>query len=103
MSGSPEYARYEGGPPPGERTHRTPRALPCGQTALLSGPDPGPGRRDLRARRGRAFARDLPDAEIHLLDAGHFALETHGEEIAALVRDSSTGTSGPCPRSEGAE
>jgi len=34
-----------------------------------------------------AFARDLPDAEIHLLDAGHFALETHGEEIAELVRD----------------
>ena len=24
----------------------------------------------------RAFARDVPDAEIHLLDAGHFALET---------------------------
>ena len=34
----------------------------------------------------RAFARDLPDAEIHLLDAGHFALETHGDEIAHLVR-----------------
>ncbi|MGW5188375.1 alpha/beta fold hydrolase [Kribbella sp. NPDC004138] len=34
-----------------------------------------------------AFARDLPDAEIHLLDAGHFALETHGDEIAALIRD----------------
>jgi pimeloyl-ACP methyl ester carboxylesterase len=34
-----------------------------------------------------AFARDLPDAEIHLLDAGHFALETHGPEIAALIRD----------------
>ena len=34
----------------------------------------------------RAFARDVPDAEIHLLDAGHFALETHGAEIALLVR-----------------
>ena len=34
----------------------------------------------------RAFARDLPDAEIHLLDAGHFALESSGEEIADLVR-----------------
>ncbi|WP_407440915.1 hypothetical protein [Rhodococcus sp. (in: high G+C Gram-positive bacteria)] len=33
------------------------------------------------------FATDLPDAEIHLLDTGHFALETHGEEIADLVRD----------------
>jgi pimeloyl-ACP methyl ester carboxylesterase len=34
----------------------------------------------------RAFARDVPDAEIHLLDAGHFALETHGAEIALLAR-----------------
>jgi pimeloyl-ACP methyl ester carboxylesterase len=34
-----------------------------------------------------AFGRDLPEAEIHLLDAGHFALETHTEEIATLVRD----------------
>ncbi|MGS2809543.1 alpha/beta fold hydrolase [Nocardia sp. MW-W600-9] len=35
----------------------------------------------------RAYLRDLPDAELHLLDAGHFALETHGSEIAALIRD----------------
>ncbi|MEU4709727.1 alpha/beta hydrolase [Nocardia salmonicida] len=35
----------------------------------------------------RAYLRDLPDAELHLLDAGHFALETHGPEIAALIRD----------------
>lgn len=34
----------------------------------------------------RAYLRDLPDAELHLLDAGHFALETHGPEIAALIR-----------------
>lgn len=34
----------------------------------------------------RAFAGDLPDAEIHLLDAGHFALESHGQEITDLVR-----------------
>jgi pimeloyl-ACP methyl ester carboxylesterase len=34
-----------------------------------------------------AYSRDLPDAEIHLLDAGHFALETHHAEIAALIRD----------------
>jgi pimeloyl-ACP methyl ester carboxylesterase len=32
-----------------------------------------------------AFKRDNPDAEIHLLDAGHFALESHGAEIAALI------------------
>ena len=34
-----------------------------------------------------AFKRDIPDAEIHLLDTGHFALETHAREIADAVRD----------------
>jgi pimeloyl-ACP methyl ester carboxylesterase len=34
-----------------------------------------------------AYARDLKDAEIHMLDAGHFALEAHHHEIAALIRD----------------
>lgn len=34
-----------------------------------------------------AYRRDLPGAEIHLLDAGHFALETHRTEIAAHIRD----------------
>jgi len=33
-----------------------------------------------------AFKRDVPDAEIHLLDTGHFALETHGNEITALIK-----------------
>ncbi|MCH3942307.1 MAG: alpha/beta hydrolase [Atopobiaceae bacterium] len=34
-----------------------------------------------------AFRRDLPQAEVHLLDTGHFALETHAPEIGALMRD----------------
>ncbi|ANG98746.1 alpha/beta hydrolase [Brucella pseudogrignonensis] len=34
-----------------------------------------------------AYRRDLPEAEIHLLDAGHFALETHADEAAGLIRD----------------
>ena len=34
-----------------------------------------------------AYKRDLPDAEIRFFDTGHFALETHHAEIAALVRD----------------
>ena len=34
-----------------------------------------------------AFKRDNPEAEIHLLDAGHFALESQGPEIAAIIRD----------------
>jgi pimeloyl-ACP methyl ester carboxylesterase len=31
------------------------------------------------------YLRDLPNAELHLLDTGHFALETHGAEIAQLI------------------
>jgi pimeloyl-ACP methyl ester carboxylesterase len=34
-----------------------------------------------------AFRADLPDAEIHLLDAGHFALEEKNDEIARLILD----------------
>lgn len=35
----------------------------------------------------RAYLKDLPHAELHLLDTGHFALEDQGEEIARLLRD----------------
>ncbi|MFF8838440.1 alpha/beta fold hydrolase [Streptomyces sp. NPDC015130] len=58
------------------RTHRPPLLAAWGRGDEIFGP-----------AGASAFARDLPDAEIHLLDAGHFALETHGEEIAGLVRD----------------
>jgi pimeloyl-ACP methyl ester carboxylesterase len=34
-----------------------------------------------------AYQRDIPDAEIHLLDTGHFALETHHELIAETILD----------------
>jgi pimeloyl-ACP methyl ester carboxylesterase len=33
------------------------------------------------------YKRDLKTLETHLLDAGHFALETNGDEIAGLMRD----------------
>lgn len=33
------------------------------------------------------YKRDIPNAEIHLFDTGHFALETHGHEIAQLIRE----------------
>ena len=33
-----------------------------------------------------AYQRDLPKAEIRLLDAGHFALETHAGAIANAIR-----------------
>jgi pimeloyl-ACP methyl ester carboxylesterase len=35
----------------------------------------------------QAFQRDLPDAEIHLLDAGHFALDEKTDQIAGLILD----------------
>jgi len=35
---------------------------------------------------GEAYLRDLPDAEIHRLDSGHFALEDCLDEIAAGMR-----------------
>jgi pimeloyl-ACP methyl ester carboxylesterase len=34
-----------------------------------------------------AYRRDVPTASVHVLDAGHFALDTAADEIAALVRD----------------
>jgi len=33
-----------------------------------------------------AFKRDIPAADVRLLDTGHFALETHAQEIAAAIR-----------------
>lgn len=33
-----------------------------------------------------AYRRDVPDAEVHVLEAGHFALDTAADEIASLVR-----------------
>jgi pimeloyl-ACP methyl ester carboxylesterase len=32
------------------------------------------------------YRKDVPGAEVHVLDAGHFALDTAADEIAALVR-----------------
>ena len=34
-----------------------------------------------------AFADDLPDAEIHLLDGGHFLLESAPQEVSELIRN----------------
>jgi hypothetical protein len=34
---------------------------------------------------GLAYAQDVPAAEIHILDAGHFALDQKSPEISALV------------------
>ncbi|MEU9504838.1 alpha/beta hydrolase [Micromonospora sp. NPDC048170] len=65
----PDFQRYL-------REHRPPTLVTWGRHDEIFG-----------AAGAEAYARDLPDAEIHLLDTGHFALETHGDEIAGLVRD----------------
>jgi pimeloyl-ACP methyl ester carboxylesterase len=45
------------------------------------------GRRDsfFTVAGAEAYRRDLPKAEVHLLDTGHFALETHVAEISARI------------------
>ena len=35
----------------------------------------------------KAFQRDVPKAEIHFFETGHFALETHAGEIAVTIAD----------------
>ncbi|RMP29836.1 Hydrolase, alpha/beta fold family, partial [Pseudomonas syringae pv. antirrhini] len=35
----------------------------------------------------QAYLRDVPNAEVHLLDAGHFTLETHAPEVADYIRE----------------
>ena len=39
------------------------------------------------ASEPEAYRRDVPEAQVHLLEAGHFALDTAADEIAALVRE----------------
>ena len=39
------------------------------------------------AEGARAYVRDLPRAELHLLDTGHFALEDKVDEITGLMTD----------------
>lgn len=47
------------------------------------------GEKDLKfnANGAKAYLRDLPNAELHLLDAGHFAAEEKTREIAKLILD----------------
>jgi len=46
------------------------------------------GKHDLSFDGGEPerYRKDVPKAEVHVLDAGHFALDTKADEIAALVR-----------------
>ena len=47
------------------------------------------GKHDLSFDLGEPerYRKDVPNAEVHVLDAGHFALDTKPDEIAALVRE----------------
>lgn len=63
----PEFQRYF-------REHRPPLLAAWGRHDLAFLP-----------AGAEAYRRDLPDAEIHLLDTGHFALESHHKQIANLM------------------
>ncbi len=56
------------------RTHRPPTLVMWGKGDFI-----------FSEAGAHAYKRDLPDAEVHILNAGHFALETHAPEIAAAM------------------
>jgi len=58
------------------RTRRPPTLIVWGKNDVI-----------FPAQGARAYLRDLPNAELHILDTGHFALEDKGDEIAALMMD----------------
>lgn len=58
------------------RDHKPPTLIVWGQNDVI-----------FPAAGARAYLADLPDAELHLLDTGHFALEEKSDEIAALIHD----------------
>jgi pimeloyl-ACP methyl ester carboxylesterase len=65
----PEHRRYL-------REHRPP-------TLIVWGPQDG----YMPEKSARAYLRDLPDAELHLLDGGHWLLETNLDEVVPLISD----------------
>jgi pimeloyl-ACP methyl ester carboxylesterase len=58
------------------RTHTPPALLVWGRNDTFFPPE-----------SARAYLEDLPDAELHMLDTGHFATATHTAEIAALISE----------------
>jgi pimeloyl-ACP methyl ester carboxylesterase len=47
----------------------------------------GPNDGYMPAASAEAYRRDIPDAELHLLDGGHWLLETHLDEVVGLSRE----------------
>ena len=60
------------------------RVLPCQPCAAVGGM--GSRRQIFGPAGAEAFAEDLPDADIHLLDGGHFLLESALDEVTTLIR-----------------
>src|SRR5262249_40171044 len=58
------------------RTHQPPVLIAWGKNDQI-----------FPAAGAEPYKRDLKTLEYHLLDAGHFALETNGDEIAKLMRE----------------
>ncbi|GHJ36648.1 alpha/beta fold hydrolase [Streptomyces sp. TS71-3] len=58
------------------RDRRPPLLAVWGRNDPIFGPD-----------GARAFSRDQPDAEVHLLDGGHFLLESALDEAVRLIRN----------------
>jgi pimeloyl-ACP methyl ester carboxylesterase len=56
------------------RMYTPPALLPWGRNDAFFPPE-----------GARAYLEDLPDAELRLLDTGHFATATHSPEVAALI------------------
>jgi pimeloyl-ACP methyl ester carboxylesterase len=69
LEGYPAYQEYF-------RTRKPPVLVAWGKNDEIFG-----------AAGAEAFKRDLPEVDFHLLDAGHFALETHLEEISGYIRN----------------
>jgi pimeloyl-ACP methyl ester carboxylesterase len=65
----PEWQRYF-------REHQPPTLVAWGRNDIL-----------FTEEGARAYERDLENVEVHLLDAGHFALEEKHEEVAGLIRE----------------
>ncbi|WP_103668112.1 alpha/beta fold hydrolase [Pseudanabaena sp. BC1403] len=57
------------------RSHQPPTLIVWGKNDPFFGPE-----------GANAFKRDLKNAEVHLLDTGHFALDEEGEAIASHIR-----------------
>lgn len=69
LDGYPAFQEYF-------RSHQPPLLVTWGKNDEIFG-----------AAGAEAFRRDLPHGEYHLLDTGHFALETHGDEISGYIRE----------------